>query len=87
MTDEDGAPAPEEARWLREGLGEPGPERVRRALSEVEQQIALEDLVLMIVETAQDAARAFIDVLSQVHTDVAPHRTETSGDTERGGTA
>ena len=68
-------PTSEDAEFgaaLREAIGQPAPDHVSRALEEVERQIALEDLVLLLVVTTRETARAFFDVILQLTPDSEP---------------
>ncbi len=57
---------PKERDALRAAIGVPRVEQALRAIEEVEKQVATEDLVILMVDSAAGAARAFFDVLVEV---------------------
>jgi len=71
---------PDEVAELRHVLGRPTPGQVDRAIEEVERQVAVEDLVVLLVESVTESARAFFDFLIALNRDTtstpAPNATE-----------
>lgn len=58
---------------VRRALGAPTPGRAAGAIEEVERQVAMEDLVLLMVDGAAGAARAFLDsIVSLADAEDAP---------------
>lgn len=64
---------------VRELLGTPTLEQRERAIEEVERQVAVEDLVLLMVEGIAEAANAFFGFIGEIIDDApAPTRGEAS---------
>ncbi len=53
----------DEVAELRAALGSSSLERVERAIEELEWQVAVEDLVILVVDGLAEASRAFFDFI------------------------
>jgi hypothetical protein len=60
---------PHEVETLRGVLGQPRVPRLKRALDEVERQVAMDDIAILLVEGLSGAARVFFDVLAHIGAD------------------
>lgn len=58
---------PPGAALLREIIGQSPAERMKGAIEEIERQIALEDIVVVLIDTTREAARTFFDLVLQFH--------------------
>lgn len=58
---------PDEIEMIRGCLGDPSGDRLERAIEGVEQQVALEDLVILIISGVGEAARCFLDFLAELN--------------------
>jgi len=56
---------PREIAAVRAALGDPDRERIVRAMDEIEHQVALEDMVVMLVRSVVEAAQEFFEVAGQ----------------------
>jgi hypothetical protein len=69
---------PGEIDLLREMLGRPESARVSAAIDRVERQVAWEDLILLMVGGATNAARMFFDIVLELGTEAwTPKESET----------
>jgi hypothetical protein len=74
---------PDDRERVRQALGAPVRERVAVAIEEVERQVATEDLILLLIDSAAGAARAFLDSLvSLMPSADASRKNDTKGDSE-----
>lgn len=73
---------PHEVEALRGLLGPPRAPKLQRALDEVERQVAMDDVLILLVEGMSGAARVFFDVLAHVGADrgAPPPRPRREGD-------
>ena len=58
---------PEEIEMIEGCLGRPSADRIERAIEGIEQQVALEDLVILVISSAGQAACCFLDFLAELN--------------------
>lgn len=81
MTTNDDQLPEHERRALRAALGRPSIDNIRRTIEELERQIALEDMIVVLIESTRETVRAFFDTLVQM--DGEPRRSNPASDEER----